>query len=66
MQGGGARCHAPSCPGPVSDGHDKSFCTKAVTIIDKLSPGLGKIDCNRLRYSLLFVHRMHWSLYFLN
>ena len=24
--------------------------------------GLGKIDCNR--YSLVFVHRMHWSLYF--
>ena len=36
------------------------------TIIKRSKPmaGLGKIDCNRYRYSLLFVHRMHWSLYF--
>ena len=45
------------------DDHDRKVNGSTPNLVSLLGPGLGKIDI-RLRYSLFFIYRMHWSLYF--
>ena len=45
-------------PAVASDGHDKPFCTKAMTIIDNFKNALGDTDKSQFRKAISVIDKL--------